>query len=155
MKNNFLQRLKSLIYFFLLQFSSCPARLAHSVEHETLNPRVVGSRKVIHIFDLQVWPLVCVSLVSLMLIWGSWPSTWSPSLVFISLFLDLLHWLPEEANNTGKYPSSIYSWFLKPLSVLHSRFPTKKSWVVAYFWQKKNSSQIFWKKKSLFLKATF
>ena len=24
-------------------------------------------------------------------------------------------------------PSSIYSWFLKPLSVLHSRFPTKKS----------------------------
>ena len=29
-------------------------------------------------------------------------------------------------------PSSIYSWFLKPLSVLHSRFPTKKSWVVAY-----------------------
>ena len=33
----------------------------------------------------------------------------------------------------GRYPSSIYSWFLKPLSVLHSRFPTKKSWVVAYF----------------------
>ena len=30
-------------------------------------------------------------------------------------------------------PSSIYSWFLKPLSVLHSRFPTKTSWVVAYF----------------------
>ena len=25
------------------------------------------------------------------------------------------------------FPSSIYSWFLKPLSVLHSRFPTKKS----------------------------
>ena len=25
----------------------------------------------------------------------------------------------------GKNPSSIYSWFLKPLSVLHSRFPTK------------------------------
>ena len=24
-------------------------------------------------------------------------------------------------------PSSIYIWFLKPLSVLHSRFPTKKS----------------------------
>ena len=42
------------------------------------------------------------------------------------------------------FPSSIYSWFLKPLSVLHSRFPTKKSWVVAYFFnffplfQKKN-----------------
>ena len=31
-------------------------------------------------------------------------------------------------------PSAIYSWFLKPLSVLHSRFPTKKSWIVAYFW---------------------
>ena len=38
---------------------------------------------------------------------------------------------------TGFYPisknSSIYSWFLKPLSVLHSRFTTKKLWVVAYF----------------------
>ena len=34
-------------------------------------------------------------------------------------------------------PSSIYSWFLKPLYVLHSQLPTKKSWVVAYFWQKK------------------
>ena len=31
-------------------------------------------------------------------------------------------------------PTSIYCWLLKPLSVLHSRFPTKKSWVVAYFW---------------------
>ena len=30
-------------------------------------------------------------------------------------------------------PSSIYSWFLKPFSVLHSRFPTKKSWMVAVF----------------------
>ena len=30
-------------------------------------------------------------------------------------------------------PSSIYSCFLKPLSVLHSQFPTKKLWVVAYF----------------------
>ena len=27
----------------------------------------------------------------------------------------------------GMNPSYIYSWFLKPLSVLHSRFPTKKS----------------------------
>ena len=32
----------------------------------------------------------------------------------------------------GSNPSSIYSWFLKPLSVLHSRFPTQKLWVVAY-----------------------
>ena len=31
----------------------------------------------------------------------------------------------------GSKPSSIYSWFLKPLSVLHSRFPTKKLCVVA------------------------
>ena len=30
-------------------------------------------------------------------------------------------------------PSPIYSWFLKSLYVLHSRFLTKKSWVVAYF----------------------
>ena len=37
----------------------------------------------------------------------------------------------------------IYSWFLKPLSVLHSQFPTKKSWVVAYFWPPKFFSQIF------------
>ena len=28
---------------------------------------------------------------------------------------------------TSQKPSSIYSWFLKTLSVLHSRFPTKKS----------------------------
>ena len=40
-------------------------------------------------------------------------------------------------------PSSIYSWFLKPLSVLRSRFPTKKSWVVAYFF---NFFQLFQKK---------
>jgi hypothetical protein len=40
-------------------------------------------------------------------------------------------------------PSSIYSWFLKPLSVLHSRFPTKKLWVVAYFWN------FLWSKKKL------
>ena len=52
-------------------------------------------------------------------------------------------------------PSSIYSWFLKPLYVLHSRFPTKKSWVVAYFWQKKNSSQIKKKKNYFFLKQLF
>ena len=43
----------------------------------------------------------------------------------------------------GMSPSSIYSRFLKPLSVLHARFPTKKSWVVAYFWQKKKYSQLF------------
>ena len=40
-------------------------------------------------------------------------------------------------------PSSIYSWFLKPLSILHSQFPTKKSWVVAYFF---NVFQLFQKK---------
>ena len=62
----------------------------------------VSEKNIIDLFDLQVWPLVCVSLVSLMPIWGSWLSTWFPSLVFISLFLDLLHWLPEEANSTGK-----------------------------------------------------
>ena len=27
---------------------------------------------------------------------------------------------------------------IKALPVLHSRFPTKKSWVIAYFWPKKN-----------------
>ena len=46
------------------------------------------------------------------------------------------------ARKSGDNPSSIYSWFLNPLSVLHSRFPTKKSWVVAYFfnflWSKIN-----------------
>ena len=42
-------------------------------------------------------------------------------------------------------PSSIYSWFLKPLSVLHSRFPTKKSWVAAYFF---NFFQLFQGKKN-------
>ena len=29
-------------------------------------------------------------------------------------------------------PSAIYSESIEPLYVLHSRFPTKKSWVVAY-----------------------
>ena len=43
-------------------------------------------------------------------------------------------------------PSSIYSWFLKSLPLLHSRFPTKKSWVVAYFF---NFFQLFQKKKKL------
>ena len=52
-------------------------------------------------------------------------------------------------------PSSIYSWFLKPLSVLNSQFPTKKSWVLSYFWQKKNSSQFKKKKKNFFLKQLF
>ena len=47
-------------------------------------------------------------------------------------------------NCWSTYPSSIYSWFLKPLSLLHSRFPTKKSWVVAYFF---NFFQLFQKKK--------
>ena len=38
-------------------------------------------------------------------------------------------------------PSSIYSWFLKPLLVLHSRFLTEKLWVVDYFRPPKNFSQ--------------
>ena len=36
-------------------------------------------------------------------------------------------------NDSSINPSYIYSWFLTPLSVLHSQFPTKKLWVVAYF----------------------
>ena len=48
------------------------------------------------------------------------------------------------------HPSSIYSWFLKPLSVLHSRFPTKKSWVVAYFF---NFFQLFQQQIFFFIKS--
>ena len=33
----------------------------------------------------------------------------------------------EKWASSNVAPSSIYSWFLKPLYVLHSRFPTKKS----------------------------
>ena len=44
------------------------------------------------------------------------------------------------------HPSSIYSWFLKPLSLLHSWFPTKISWVVAYFFN-------FLKKKKKIIKS--
>ena len=47
-------------------------------------------------------------------------------------------------------PSSIYSWFLKPLTLLHSGFLTKKSWVVAYF---SNFFQLFVDKKSFFIKV--
>ena len=47
-------------------------------------------------------------------------------------------------------PSSIYSWFLKPLSLLHSGFPTKKSWVVAYFF---NFFHFFVGKKFFFIKV--
>ena len=50
----------------------------------------------------------------------------------------------------GSNPSSIYSWFLKPLSLLHSGFPTKKSWVVAYFF---NFFHFFVGKKFFFIKV--
>ena len=40
-------------------------------------------------------------------------------------------------------PSAIYSCSIEPLLLLHSRFPTKKSWVVAYFF---NFFQLFHKK---------
>ena len=52
--------------------------------------------------------------------------------------------------NLGNFPSSIYSWFFKPLSVLHSRFPNKKLWVVAYFF---NFFQLFQKQKKIIIKA--
>ena len=55
----------------------------------------------------------------------------------------------------GRNPSSIYSWFLKPLSVLHSRFPTKKSWVVAYFWPKIKIFLIFFPNFFGFLLSNF
>ena len=34
-------------------------------------------------------------------------------------------------------PSDMYSEFIQPLCVLHSQFPTKKLWEVAYFWPPK------------------
>ena len=40
----------------------------------------------------------------------------------------------------NKTPSSIYSCSIQPVCALHSRFPTKKSWVVAYFF---NFFQLF------------
>ena len=60
----------------------------------------------------------------------------------ISLFLQCMK---DFMWNFSSKPSSIYSWFLKPLSVLHSRFPTKKSWVLAYFF---NFFQLFQKKRN-------
>ena len=47
------------------------------------------------------------------------------------------------SHHLGISPSDIYSESIQPLCVLHSRFPTKKLWVVAYFWPKKNASQKF------------
>ena len=63
----------------------------------------------------------------------------SPLFLFSMLFNELTHWNSYRLNSAinergeergifdGYKPSSIYSWFLKPLSVLHSRFLTKKS----------------------------
>jgi hypothetical protein len=45
---------------------------------------------------------------------------WSPTLVFKKNHF-------EKYSTIREHPSSIYSWFLKPLSLLHSGFPTKKS----------------------------
>ena len=57
---------------------------------------------------------------NLLLINNLWTNTWLP-----------LWWLFDRS--TRRTPVQ-YSCFLKPLSVLHSQFPTKKSWVViAYF----------------------
>ena len=62
-----------------------------------------------------------------------------------------------DAQNQSKccIPSSIYSWFLKPLTVLHSRFPTKKSWVVAHFWPPKKILPIFFHFFIFFIKQLF
>ena len=88
-----------------------PASLVLGQNFLTYSPRNM------HFWFLEI-PALCEMHVSWnRFIWTICKYTYIHTYILISVRLSNF--------KDGGSPSSIYSWFLKPLSVLHSRFPTK------------------------------